>query len=63
MNKSNQVKVIFTKEHIDYLNSVFPENVTVLSNEDMYYRTGQRSVIKKIEFDMEQARKRSQEVL
>lgn len=64
--KSNHVSTkvpFFSKEHIEYLNSIYPENTVVLPEENMYFRTGQRSVVQHIEYLVEQARKKSQEIL
>ncbi len=53
---------VFNKEQLDYLNRVFPENTDVLDNPNMYYRAGQRQVLSHIEYLIEQARKRTQEM-
>ena len=53
---------VFNKEQLDYLNRVFPENTDVLDNSNMYYRAGQRQVLSHIEYLIEQARKRTQEM-
>ncbi len=53
---------VFNKEQLEYLNRVFPENTDVLDNSSMYYRAGQRQVLSHIEYLIEQARKRTQEM-
>lgn len=64
INRSNIISNIpvFTKEQLEYLNRVFPENTDVLDNSSMYYRAGQRQVLSHIEYLIEQARKRTQEM-
>lgn len=63
-NRNNIISNIpvFTKEQLEYLNRVFPENTDVLDNSNMYYRAGQRQVLYHIEYLIEQARKRTQEM-
>ena len=63
-NRNNIISNIpvFNKEQLEYLNRVFPENTDVLDNSDMYYRAGQRQVLSHIEYLIEQARKRTQEM-
>lgn len=51
----------FTSDQLLYLDRVFSENTDVLSESQMHHRTGQRSVVKHIEYLIEQARK-AQEV-
>lgn len=63
MNLSNQTnKVIFTKEQLDYLDTVFPENTIVQEPNDMYYHLGRRSVVTHVRYLIDQARKRTQEL-
>lgn len=64
INRNNIISNIpvFTKEQLEYLNRVFPENTDVLDNSSMYYRAGQRQVLSHIEYLIEQARKRTQEM-
>lgn len=64
INRNNIISNIpvFNKEHLEYLNRVFPENTDVLDNSSMYYRAGQRQVLYHIEHLIEQARKRTQEM-
>ena len=63
-NRNNIISNIpvFNKEQLEYLNRVFPENTDVLDNSSMYYRAGQRQVLSHIEYLIEQARKRTQEM-
>ena len=63
-NRNNTISNIpvFNKEQLEYLNRVFPENTDVLDNSSMYYRAGQRQVLSHIEYLIEQARKRTQEM-
>lgn len=63
-NRNNIISNIpvFNKEQLEYLNRVFPENTDVLDNSNMYYRAGQRQVLSHIEYLIEQARKRTQEM-
>ena len=63
-NRNNSIINIpvFNKEQLEYLNRVFPENTDVLDNSSMYYRAGQRQVLSHIEYLIEQARKRTQEM-
>lgn len=62
-NSTNTSNIpVFNKEQLDYLNRVFPENTDVLDNSNMYYRAGQRQVLSHIEYLIEQARKRTQEM-
>ena len=62
-NSTNNTNIpVFNKEQLDYLNRVFPENTDVLDNSNMYYRAGQRQVLQHIEYLIEQARKRTQEM-
>ena len=63
-NRNNTISNIpvFNKEQLEYLNKVFPENTDVLDNSSMYYRAGQRQVLSHIEYLIEQARKRTQEM-
>lgn len=64
INRNNIISNIpvFNKEQLEYLNRVFPENTDVLDNSSMYYRAGQRQVLSHIEYLIEQARKRTQEM-
>lgn len=64
INRNNIISNIpvFNKEQLEYLNRVFPENTDVLDNSNMYYRAGQRQVLSHIEYLIEQARKRTQEM-
>ena len=63
-NRNNIISNIpvFNKEQLEYLNRVFPENTDVLELSSMYYRAGQRQVLSHIEYLIEQARKRTQEM-
>jgi len=65
-NNTNNTNIsnipVFNKEQLDYLNRVFPENTDVLDNSNMYYRAGQRQVLSHVEYLIEQARKRTQEM-
>lgn len=63
-NRNNTISNIpvFNKEQLEYLNRVFPENTDVLDNSSMYYRAGQRQVLSHIEYLIELARKRTQEM-
>lgn len=64
INRNNIISntPVFNKEQLEYLNRVFPENTDVLDNSSMYYRAGQRQVLSHIEYLIEQARKRTQEM-
>ena len=67
INNTNRNSIIsnipvFNKEQLEYLNRVFPENTDVLELSSMYYRAGQRQVLSHIEYLIEQARKRTQEM-
>ena len=57
---SNKLIVpVFNKEHIEYLNRVFPESTLVQDTNTMYHTAGQRSLLKHIEHLIETARKHS----
>ena len=49
VNSSSTIRVLWTPMHLKELEKAFPEDVSITTTENMFYRLGQRSVVKHIE--------------